>query len=105
MAGSGVMPLISIAKDKETALQYVNVKGLIQEANRNSTWVKPADGIFSNLDDIDGFVFAGTPADIVRETRAYQAAGAELVVFDLRFRYGDWYQQIDWLGKEVLPAV
>jgi hypothetical protein len=31
--------------------------------------------------------------------------GAELVVFDLCFRYGDWYQQIDWLGKEVLPAV
>jgi alkanesulfonate monooxygenase SsuD/methylene tetrahydromethanopterin reductase-like flavin-dependent oxidoreductase (luciferase family) len=83
----------------------VNVKDLIQEANRNSTWVKPAAGIFSNLDDIQGFILAGTPADIVRETRAYQAAGADLVVFDLRFRYGDWYQQIDWLGKEVLPAL
>jgi alkanesulfonate monooxygenase SsuD/methylene tetrahydromethanopterin reductase-like flavin-dependent oxidoreductase (luciferase family) len=94
-ASSGIMPLTSIAKDKETALQYVNVKDLIQEANRNSTWVKPAAGIFSNLDDIQGFILAGTPADIVRETRAYQAAGADLVVFDLRFRHGDWYQQID----------
>jgi hypothetical protein len=26
-------------------------------------------------------------------------------VFDLRFRYADWYQQIDYLGQEVLPAV
>ena len=105
MAGSGVMPLTSIAKDKETALQYVNVRGLIQEANKNSTWVKPAAGTFSNLDDIHGFILAGTPEDIVRETRAYQAAGADLMVFDLRFRYRDWYQQIDWLGKEVLPAL
>ena len=30
--------------------------------------------------------------------------GATLVVFDLRFRFTDWYQQIDFLGKEVLPA-
>jgi alkanesulfonate monooxygenase SsuD/methylene tetrahydromethanopterin reductase-like flavin-dependent oxidoreductase (luciferase family) len=105
MARSGVMPLTSIAKDKKTALQYVNVKGLIQEANRNSTWVKPAAGIFSNLDDTHGLVLAGTPQDIIRETRAYRAAGADLVVFDLRFRYQDWQQQIDWLGKEVLPTV
>lgn len=67
--------------------------------------MKPATEIFLNLDDIHRFILAGTPADIARETWAYQAKGAELVVFDLRFRYGDWYQQIDWLGKEVLPAL
>jgi len=27
------------------------------------------------------------------------------IVFDLRFRYADWYQQIDLLGQEVLPKV
>jgi hypothetical protein len=37
--------------------------------------------------------------------RAYPTAGADLVVFDLRFRSFDWYQQIDLLGKEVLPAL
>ena len=105
VATAGIMPLISIAKDKETALRDVNVKSLIDEANKNSTWVKPAAGIFSTLDDIRGLILAGTPEEIVRETRAYQAAGADLVVFDLRFRYRDWYQQIDWLGKEVLPAL
>jgi alkanesulfonate monooxygenase SsuD/methylene tetrahydromethanopterin reductase-like flavin-dependent oxidoreductase (luciferase family) len=105
MGISGVMPLTSIAADRETALRYVNMKGLIQEANKNSTWVKPANRIFSNLEDIRGFFLAGTPEDIVRETRAYEAAGADLVVFDLRLRYRDWYQQIDWLGKEVLPAL
>jgi alkanesulfonate monooxygenase SsuD/methylene tetrahydromethanopterin reductase-like flavin-dependent oxidoreductase (luciferase family) len=101
----GVMPLTSIAKDKETALGHVNVKSLISEANKNSTWIKPAGGIFSTLDDIRGLILAGTPEDIVRGTRAYQIAGADLVVFDLRFRSSDWYQQIDLLGKEVLPAL
>ena len=104
MITAAVMPLTSIAKDKETALSHVNVKVLIDEANRNATWVKPAAGIFSTLDDINGLILAGTAEDIVREARAYQAAGADLVVFDLRFRYVDWYQQIDLLGKEVLPA-
>jgi alkanesulfonate monooxygenase SsuD/methylene tetrahydromethanopterin reductase-like flavin-dependent oxidoreductase (luciferase family) len=102
---AGVMPLTSIAKDRATALTHVNVKSLIHEANQNSTWVKPAGGIFSKLDDIRGLILAGTPEDIIRETLAYQAAGADLVVFDLRFRYSDWYQQIDLLGNEVLPAL
>jgi hypothetical protein len=48
----------------------VNVKSLISEANKNSTWVKPAGGIFSTLDDIRGLVLAGTPEDIIRGTRA-----------------------------------
>jgi len=26
-------------------------------------------------------------------------------VFDLRFRYSDWLEQIEFLGKEVLPAL
>jgi alkanesulfonate monooxygenase SsuD/methylene tetrahydromethanopterin reductase-like flavin-dependent oxidoreductase (luciferase family) len=105
MFTAGVMPLTSIAKDKETALRHVDVKGLLHEANKNSTWVKPAGGTFATLDDIHGLILAGTPDDIVRQTRAYQAVGADLVVFDLRFRYADWYQQIDLLGNEVLPAL
>ena len=105
MTTVGVMPLTSIARDKETALRHVNVKGLIDEANKNFNWPKPGSGTFSTLDDIRGLIFAGTPLDIIREAQAYQVAGASLVVFDLRFRYGDWYQQIELLGKEVLPAL
>jgi alkanesulfonate monooxygenase SsuD/methylene tetrahydromethanopterin reductase-like flavin-dependent oxidoreductase (luciferase family) len=101
----GVMPLTSIASNKEMALRYVNIKGLIDDANKNSNWPKPASGIFSTLDDIRGLLLAGTPQDIIRETQAYQVAGANLIVFDLRFRYSDWYQQIELLGKEVLPAL
>lgn len=105
MIDAAVMPLTSIAKDKETALSNAKVKALIDEANKYPTWVRPASGSFQTLEDIRGLILAGTPEDIVRETRAYQEAGAEHIVYDLRFRYADWYEQIDFLGKEVLPAV
>jgi alkanesulfonate monooxygenase SsuD/methylene tetrahydromethanopterin reductase-like flavin-dependent oxidoreductase (luciferase family) len=101
----GVMPLTSIARDRKTALSHVNVKDLIDEANRTPTWVKPASGCFSVVNDIQGLLLAGNAEDIVRETRAYEAAGANHVVYDLRFRYADWYEQIDLLGQEILPAL
>lgn len=105
MPAAGVMPLTSIARDKEAALSHVDVNSLIDEANKNSTWVKPPSGRFSTLTDIEGFILAGSPADIVRQTRAYEATSADLVVFDLRFRYRDWYQQLELLGEEVLPYI
>jgi probable F420-dependent oxidoreductase len=105
MISAAVMPFTSIGKDREAALSRINIESLIAEVNKFPTWVKPASGIFSKLDDIRGFILAGTPADIVCETRAYEEAGADHVVFDLRFRYADWPEQIDLLGKEVLPSL
>jgi alkanesulfonate monooxygenase SsuD/methylene tetrahydromethanopterin reductase-like flavin-dependent oxidoreductase (luciferase family) len=105
MISTAVMPFTSIGKDRQAALSKKNIAALIAEANKFPTWVKPASGIFSNLDDIRGFILAGTPADIARESRAYEDAGADHVVYDLRFRYADWLEQIDLLGKEVLPAL
>jgi alkanesulfonate monooxygenase SsuD/methylene tetrahydromethanopterin reductase-like flavin-dependent oxidoreductase (luciferase family) len=105
MVSAAVMPFTSIARNREAALKNVNVASLIAEANKFPTWVKPPSGVFSKLDDIRGFLLAGTPADIAREARAYENAGADCIVFDLRFRYADWLEQIELLGKEVLPAL
>ena len=105
MISAAVMPFTSIAKDRDTALRNINVDFLIAEANKFPTWVKPPSGRFATRDDIRGFILAGTPADIVRETRAYEEAGADHIVYDLRFRFADWLEQIDLLGKEVLPAL
>lgn len=102
---AAVMPLTSIARDRATALSHVHMQGLLAEANRNATWVRPASGNFSTPDDIKGLIVSGTAPDIIQETRAFQSAGAELVVFDLRFRYRDWYQQIELLGERVLPEI
>lgn len=105
MIGAAVMPFTSVAKDRTTALNKIKIKLLIVEANKFPTWVKPPSGMLSNLDDIRGFVLAGTPADIARDTRAYAEAGADHIVYDLRFRYADWLEQIDLLGQKVLPAL
>ena len=105
MISAAVMPFTSVGRDREAALSGVNIESLIAEANKFPTWVKPASGVFSRPDDIRGFILAGTPADIAGETRAYEEAGADHIVYDLRFRYADWLEQIDLLGKEVLPAL
>ena len=105
MVKTAVMPFTSIAKDQESALAGIDVNGLIDEAHNVSTWVKPASGRFSTLEDIAGVILAGPPADIVRQSRVYEESGANHIVYDLRLRFSDWYGQIDLLGREVLPAL
>jgi hypothetical protein len=107
MVTTGAIPITSIDKNRDVALSKVNVKGLINEGNQPSkkTWVRPKSGTFSTVEDIEGLLMAGTPANIARDTKRYEEAGLNHIVFDLRFRYADWYQQIDLLGQEVLPAV
>lgn len=105
MIGAAVMPFTSVARDRQDALSRINFEALISEANKFPTWVKPPGGVFDTPDDIRGLVLAGTPADIVGESRAYEMAGADHIVYDLRFRYADWHEQIELLGREVLPAL
>jgi alkanesulfonate monooxygenase SsuD/methylene tetrahydromethanopterin reductase-like flavin-dependent oxidoreductase (luciferase family) len=105
MISTAVMPFTSVGKDREAALRGVSVEALVAEANKFPTWVKPQAGMFSTLDDIRGLILAGTPEDIARESRAYEQAGADHIVYDLRFRYADWREQLDLLGQDVLPAL
>jgi probable F420-dependent oxidoreductase len=105
MLRTAVMPFTTIAKNQQAALRGIDVKNLIDDAYNFSTWVKPPSGKFETLADIRGVILAGSPADIVRESRAFEQAGADHIVFDLRLRFADWYEQIDLLGNEVLPAL
>jgi len=105
MLDAVVMPFTTIGKDQDAALTGIDVKNLLDDAYNYSRWVKPASGRFESLADLQGVILAGSPADIVRETRAYQELGAAHIVYDLRLRFADWYEQIDWLGREVLPAL
>ena len=105
MITTAVMPFTSMGKNKAAALGAVNAQALIAEAEKYPTWVKPASGRFSTLEDIEGFLLAGTPEDIIRATLAYERAGAKHIVYDLRFRYADWHEQIAFLGEVVLPAL
>ncbi len=103
MVETAVMPLTTIGKDRQHALRGVDLETIMNESQRFTQWVRPDGG--ADKDSSRGIVLAGSPADIVDESRAYEAAGANHIVFDLRLRYADWYEQIDLLGKEVLPAL
>ncbi len=105
MVQTAVMPFTTVGKNQEAALRGIDVKNLVDDAYNFSMWVKPPSGKFETLADIRGVILAGSPADIVRESRAFEQAGADHIVYDLRLRFADWYEQIDLLGKEVLPAL
>ncbi|MGE5217408.1 MAG: LLM class flavin-dependent oxidoreductase [Chloroflexota bacterium] len=103
MIETAVMPLTTIGKDRRNSLQGIDLKTIMDESQRFTKWVEP--GGAENRDGSRGIVLAGSPADIVDESRAYEAAGANHIVYDLRLRYADWYDQIELLGEEVLPAL
>jgi alkanesulfonate monooxygenase SsuD/methylene tetrahydromethanopterin reductase-like flavin-dependent oxidoreductase (luciferase family) len=105
MGTVGAIPIVSIDKDLDTALSKVNTPGLIKEGNNPSkkTWVNY--GNFKTYEDIRGLLLAGKPEDVVKDTKEYEKNGLDHIVYDLRFRFADWFQQIDYLGKEVLPAL
>ncbi|MGH7798019.1 MAG: LLM class flavin-dependent oxidoreductase [Candidatus Binatia bacterium] len=102
MIETAVMPLTTIGRDLSTAVRGIDLNTIVEESQRFTSWVT---NDWENVDSSRGLILAGTPADIVRECRAYQEAGASHIVFDLRLRFGEWYEQLDLLGKEVLPAL
>ena len=106
MLTTGAIPITTLARDPEAPLTEVNVKGLINEGNTNRPWwVKPASGTFSRIEDIEGMLLWGTPDDIAAVTWKYEEAGLDHLIYDLRYRFSDWDEQVDLLGQEVLPQL
>jgi alkanesulfonate monooxygenase SsuD/methylene tetrahydromethanopterin reductase-like flavin-dependent oxidoreductase (luciferase family) len=102
----GVIPPTSIAEDHLQAFEGINIEGLIDWANkRGKWWVKPESGRFETAADIEGSLIAGTPAEVVEQTRKFETVGVDHLVFDLRFRFNLWFESIELLGKEVLPRL
>lgn len=100
---TAVMPLTTIAKNRNLALRGIDLQTIMEEAQRFTQWVN-LDGK-EHQDRSRGIVLAGSPADIADESRAYEAAGANHIVYDLRLRFADWYAQLELLGREVLPGL
>lgn len=101
----GVVPLTSIAEDDAAALNGVDVDRLLANANSQRFWTKPASGRFASARDLEGSLIAGTPDRVIDQVRRIASLGVAHVVFDLRFRFDDWEQQIELLGRHVLPAL
>jgi alkanesulfonate monooxygenase SsuD/methylene tetrahydromethanopterin reductase-like flavin-dependent oxidoreductase (luciferase family) len=102
---TGALPVTSIDETYDKAVNRMNVPGLIDNANHQKFWLKPEGGKFTQIEELDGSILAGSPDDLVRGVQRYQEIGADLLIFDFRMRFPDWLQQIEILAKEVLPKV
>jgi len=101
----GCIPITSIDKDRKTAIEKVNLDGLLSNANKQKFWVKPASGSFRTAEDLEGSFIAGSPEDIINEVRKFLEIGIDHIVFDLRFRFDEWDRSIELLGTEVVPRL
>ncbi len=102
---AAVIPPTSIEATREEALRDVNVDGLLAWANKAKYWVKPNSGRFETWADLEGTLIAGSPDDVVEECLKFEQAGCEHLVFDFRFKFDRFFEQIGLLGQEVLPRL
>ena len=101
----GAVPVTSIGDTRDEAISFMNVPGLIDNANHQKFWIKPEGGAFTTFDELDGSVLAGTADDVVRGVQRYQDIGCDLLIIDFRMRFPDWLEQIERFAREVLPRV
>lgn len=97
-----VIPPTSVERTREEAIKHVNIPGLLAWANKAKYAVKPPSGRFETVDDLSGQLIVGTPDEAVSELHRFAEVGAEHLVFDLRFKFDRWFDQIELLGKEVI---
>jgi alkanesulfonate monooxygenase SsuD/methylene tetrahydromethanopterin reductase-like flavin-dependent oxidoreductase (luciferase family) len=100
-----IIPPTSVEATRDEALRDVNIEGLCAWANNAKFWVKPPSGRFETWEDLEGTLIAGAPDDVVAECRKFEDAGCEHLVFDFRFKFDKFFEQIELLGKEVLPKL
>jgi alkanesulfonate monooxygenase SsuD/methylene tetrahydromethanopterin reductase-like flavin-dependent oxidoreductase (luciferase family) len=100
-----VIPPTSIESSREEALRDVNIPGLLAWANKAKFSVKPPSGSFETVDDLAGQLIAGNPEEAIAQIKEFIALGVEHLVFDFRFKFDRWFEQIELLGTEVLPKL
>lgn len=99
----GNIPITTLANTREDALARINLSGLLDHANGQRFVVRPPSGNFQTASDLAGGLMAGTPDDVLSDLDRLMSIGCDLVVFDLRFRFDDWLDQISIIGQHVLP--
>lgn len=98
-----VIPPTSIEETRDEALKYVNIPGLLAWANKSKFAVKPPSGTFETVEDLEGQLIVGSPDEAVAEIKKFQDLGTQHLVFDFRFKFDRFFDQIKLLGQEVIP--
>jgi alkanesulfonate monooxygenase SsuD/methylene tetrahydromethanopterin reductase-like flavin-dependent oxidoreductase (luciferase family) len=98
-----VIPPTSIEETREEALKHVNIPGLLAWANKSKFAVRPPSGKFETVEDLEGQLIVGSPDEAVAEIKKFGDLGTQHLVFDFRFKFDRFFEQIKLLGAEVLP--
>ena len=83
----------------------MNIPGLLAWANKAKFAVKPPSGSFETVEDLEGSAHRRHPDEAVEEIKKFEEVGVEHLVFDFRFKFDRWFEQIELLGSEVLPKM
>lgn len=100
-----VIPPTSIEDTHDEALKHVNIPGLLAWANKAKFAVKPPSGSFETVEDLEGQLIVGNPDEAVEQIKRFEEIGTEHLVFDFRFKFDRFFEQIELLGTEVLPKL
>ncbi len=98
-----VIPPTSIEETRDEALKHVNIPGLLAWANKSKFAVRPPSGKFETAEDLEGQLIVGSPDEAVAEIKKFGDLGTQHLVFDFRFKFDRFFEQIKLLGSEVLP--
>jgi alkanesulfonate monooxygenase SsuD/methylene tetrahydromethanopterin reductase-like flavin-dependent oxidoreductase (luciferase family) len=96
------VPILSLGRDRASALAAIHVEGLLDEARRKTAWRD--DGPFESADDIRGMLIAGSVDDVIADLNALEDRGLDEVVFDLRLRMDAFEESLQTIAREVLPV-
>lgn len=99
--GVGIVPVVSVGRNRQEALVAVDVGALLNEARGRRLWRGPFDG----PEDLAGMLIAGTVDDCVRQIGAFVERDVDHVIFDLRLRADDFIEQVTVIAQEILPQV
>ena len=66
---------------------------------------KPPSGSFETVEDLEGQLIVGSPDEAVEQIKRFEEVGTEHLVFDFRFKFDRFFEQIELLGTEVLPKL
>jgi alkanesulfonate monooxygenase SsuD/methylene tetrahydromethanopterin reductase-like flavin-dependent oxidoreductase (luciferase family) len=100
---TGIIPIVSLDRDRETALARIPMAGLLEEANKKKQWAKV--GPFETADDMRGAVIAGGADDVAAELRQLADRGIDEVILDLRLRPDAYEESLQRISEEVLPRL
>lgn len=100
---TGIIPIVSVDRDRETALAKIDIPGLLDEASRKKHWVRT--GPFESADDLRGIVIAGSPDDVASELQQLADREIDDVVLDLRLRPDAYEDSLQLISEEVLPSL